>query len=305
MKKWIALLLSALMLFSMTACDEGGGGGGTSTEPPDGYDTEFTIYVNGSEEWTPFPGKSGVTFTVSDDKVISCDESGSKISFTGKQVGESTITATLDGAESKALVRVREMEGEVNINYVYNPPENNYYFRTVDQITGDVDAVGRIDGVFAQHYSGDFTYYQYYDDETKMHYEYDPSKLSWQMYMDDKREAEDSYNQFQDGKSNNAANHDTEMVIALFETTFMRYFRQYGLDESRLVEYYTGTETVLGVNCWVFDAKGLNGIGGKFWVDPSNGCTLKMVDEEGSVRELTHYDLNYTEWSSDLMPQGN
>lgn len=298
MRKWIALLLSALMLFSLTACDE----------DKEKYDKEYEIFVNGSEEWHPFPGKTGVEFSVSDEYVIACQTTPSKISFTGKQVGKSVITATVDGEEKKALVEVKRMvakDEDVVINYAYNPPQNNYYFRTVDSATGDIDAVGRIDSVFAQHYSGDFTYYQYYDDETKMHYEYDTSKSSWQMYMADKREAEDSYNQFQDGKSNNAASHDTEMVIALFETVFMRNFRQYGLDESRLVEHYTGTETVLGVECWVFDAKGLNGISGKFWVDPSNGCTLKMVDDEGSVNELTHYDLDYTEWSSDLMPQGN
>ena len=39
----------------------------------------------------------------------------------------------------------------------------------------------------------------------------------------------------------------------------------------------------------------------KYWVDKSNGCTLKMVNGDEEM-VLTNYDLNYTEWSSDLMP---
>ena len=296
MKRWIALLLSALMLFSLTACDE----------DKEKYDEEYEIFVNGSEEWHPFPGKTNVEFSVSDEYVIACQTTPSKISFTGKQVGKSVITATVDGEEKKALVEVKRMvakDEEIVINYAYNPPQNNYYLRTEDE-DGTVEAVGRIDSIFAQHYSDDFTFfYLYYSDETRMQYEYDTSKQIWQMYMDSRPDAEDSYEEFQKYKTSNGA--DTGMVIDLFETIFMRYFRQYGLDESRLVEYYIGTETVLGVECWVFDAKGLNGIEGKYWVDPSNGCTLKLVDEYGDVSALTHYNLNYTEWSSDLMPQGN
>lgn len=302
MRKWIALLLSALMLFSLTACDGGSGGGGTSTEPPDGYDAEFTIYVNGSEEWTPFPGKSDVTFAVSDDKVISCDESGSKISFTGKQVGKSVITATLDGTESKALVKVREMEGELNINYAYNPPMDNYYLRYEDKSSGDVEACGRIGEVYAESYScSAFFYNHYYSDETKMMYEYDSSAQSWKTYMDGPHDAMRVYDEFLEEKAENAAGHDSGLIIDSFESVFMRYFRQYGFDESRLAEYYVGTETVLGVECWVFDAKGLNAMTTKYWVDKSNGCTLKMVNGDEEM-VLTYYDLNYTEWSSDLMP---
>jgi len=301
MKRWIALLLSVLMLFSLTACDE------DKEKYDEEYDEEYEIFVNSSEEWHPFPGKTNVEFSVSDEYVIACQTTPSKISFTGKQVGKSVITATVDGEEKKALFEVKRMvakDEEIVINYAYNPPQNNYYLRTEDE-NGTVEAVGRIDSIFAQHYSGDFTYYQYYSDETKMHYEYDTSKQLWQMYMDSKNDAENSYKEFQDGRASNAANHDTEMVIAQFETIFMRYFRQYGLDESRLVEYYVGTDTVLGVECWVFDGKGLNGIDDKYWVDPSNGCTLKVESKDGSVWQLTHYDLDYTEWSSDLIPQGN
>lgn len=114
MKKMLALALALMMALSLAACGNPGGGGGSApgngSDPAEGYDAEYTIYVNGSDEWTPFAGKSGVSFSVSDDTVISASDNGTKSEFTGKQVGESVITAALDGAESKALVRVRAME---------------------------------------------------------------------------------------------------------------------------------------------------------------------------------------------------
>ena len=134
-----------------------------------------------------------------------------------------------------------------------------------------------------------------------MMYEYDPSAQSWKTYMDGPHDAMRVYDEFLEEKAENAAGHDSGLIIDSFESVFMRYFRQYDFDESRLAEYYVGTETVLGVECWVFDAKGLNAMTTKYWVDKSNGCTLKMVNGDEEM-VLTHYDLNYTEWSSDLMP---
>lgn len=286
MRKWIALLLSALMLFSLTACDGGSGGGGTSTEPPDGYDAEFTIYVNGAEEWTPFPGKSDVTFAVSDDKVISCDESGSKISFTGKQVGESTITATLDGTESKALVKVREMEGE--INYIYNPPNDNYCIEiTYTGADGEkyTDAFAKIGSEEAVKYESS----------------------DWQAFWNT---ASSTCHTVVDGKWIE----DVYDSVYTFEETgwdsplsdfneFVEKLNQAGVGNDKLSEFYVDTEKVCDIDCWVFDTKGWNNQYVKFWVDPSNGFALKMVaTTTGSTYAVTEYNLNYTTWDSDFAP---
>lgn len=136
MKNLFALLLALVMVFSLAACggngekppDGGNDTPGTSQQepddstkdnpPPEGSDAEFTIYVNGSEEWTPFPGKSGVTFAVADEDLISVSDNGAKISFTGKQVGETVITATLGSTECEALVRVQEMEATIPIEFM-------------------------------------------------------------------------------------------------------------------------------------------------------------------------------------------
>ena len=72
----------------------------------------FNIYVFGKESWTPFAGKSGVSFSNSDNNVLSITDNGTKVEFTGKQVGNSTITATLGDETKKALVKVRAAQGD-------------------------------------------------------------------------------------------------------------------------------------------------------------------------------------------------
>ena len=308
------MLLSLLMLFSLAACGEdSGGGGGGSTEPPEGYDAEYTIVIDGSDSWTPFPDSSGVTFETADSGIISNSDDGKTVTFTGLAVGETTITASSGDKTAKALVKVVKRSASENENddggdnveftgvYAYNPPTNNYYFKTEYSYRSNINIYGRIGSIYAYSMpSNDGN--RYFDDATAKGYEYDNSKQAWQMYMGDEREASDDYTMFQDEKNQNAAKHDTESVIALFETVFMYYFRAYGLDESKLSEYYVGTETVAGVECWVFDGKGLNGVDSKFWVDPSNGCTLKCESHDGSYSMVTEYNLNYTEWTKDLMP---
>jgi hypothetical protein len=142
MKKFLACLLAAGMMLSLASCSSpkqmvqnavrealGAGassekGGGTAvsaaadrddpddadTANTDDYDATYTIYIDGADEWTPFPGSSGVAFAQSEESVLDVSDDGEKIAFTGKQVGESVIAATLDGKEAKALVRVRARE---------------------------------------------------------------------------------------------------------------------------------------------------------------------------------------------------
>lgn len=118
MKKIILLLLCALPLAQAVRAQ--------TTVPPEDYDTQFTIYVNGSESWTPFPGKSGVVFSNSDNNALSIRDNGKTVEYTGKQVGESVITAMLGGSELKALVRIRA--AEAGKKYItYNKPFKSYY----------------------------------------------------------------------------------------------------------------------------------------------------------------------------------
>lgn len=127
MKKFLALALALAMVLSLAACGGGGGGGGGGgsgnggngenspadsaepSEPSEDYDARFELFVNGEDDWTPFPGKSGVTFECSKADILAVRPGPSKVEFTGKQVGTVVITATLDGQEAKAFVKVKRM----------------------------------------------------------------------------------------------------------------------------------------------------------------------------------------------------
>lgn len=111
------MLLSLLMLFSLTACGEdSGGGGGGNTAPPEGYDAEYTIVIDGSDSWTPFSDGSSITFETAESGVISTSNDGKTVTFTGLAVGETTITATYGDKTAKALVKVVKRTEEKTIS---------------------------------------------------------------------------------------------------------------------------------------------------------------------------------------------
>jgi len=112
-------------LYLVMVTREGSGG---ETGGEDGEDTEFLIYVFGKDSWTPFAGKTGVTFTNSNNDVLTVTDNGTKVEFTGKAVGESTITAKFENQTLKAVVKVRATETEEGKKYItYNQPVNAYY----------------------------------------------------------------------------------------------------------------------------------------------------------------------------------
>lgn len=72
-------------------------------------------------------------------------------------------------------------------------------------------------------------------------------------------------------------------------------------------DHYIGTETLCNVVCDIYEIKD-NGFGvyKKFWIDPSNGATLKYI-EKGDGRdyefELTQYSLLGPLWNNNLRPE--
>ena len=70
----------------------------------------------------------------------------------------------------------------------------------------------------------------------------------------------------------------------------------------KLIDYYTGNEEVLGVDCWVFDANGFNAIETRFWIDPHNGCCLRYEEPDGNGAYVTRYDLMCDEWEEGMIP---
>lgn len=81
--------------------------------------------------------------------------------------------------------------------------------------------------------------------------------------------------------------------FSAFESYFLKYFYAFGKTVDDLDYYNIGCETVAGCQCWVFDAKGLNAIELKFWVNMENGICMKCLDPDGEGFEITRLNLNY------------
>ena len=262
----------------------------------DGYEMDevFTIYINGSEEWTPFPGKTDVFFGTDDEDIISLSDDGTTVHFTGKQVGETILGAVVEEEEILALVRVRAMDGG-EISYRYAPPED-YYYIAFEHLyeDGDVDSevFARIGRQYM--YSYDTTYsFSFVDFGTENSYDREPDG-PW-MHDPEGR-----------GLDMEGDWSKPPLPLSAMEEYFMDTFYALGGDVSRLAEYYIGNETLYpapyestGIACWVFDIRGFNGNYLKFWIDPSNGCCLKYEDtEDGDCTIVTEYNLNYTAWDN-------
>ena len=194
--------------------------------------------------------------------------------------------------------------GEKNGNsfsgeYIYNPPKDNYLVKwtyyNADGTEGGFDIYARIGQGHTQ--AMDTGIYHASDDMQKYY------ERAW----------EGEYSEWMVspgyGYSDWLSDYDEDNPYigncGAMEDYFMHYFRAYGFDEveGKMNDYFVGTEKICGVECWVFDTKGLNAIYHKYWIDPSNGCCLKYMDtEDGDYAIVTEYNLNYTQWTDNLAP---
>ena len=103
-----------LNVFAMCAKDE----------DPEPQTAEFSIKVRQSDEWTPFRGDNGVTFSNSNSSVISVSDNGTTVTFTGIKAGNSTITAKHNNQVATAIVTVTDDNGggEDNPGEPTDPP---------------------------------------------------------------------------------------------------------------------------------------------------------------------------------------
>ena len=338
MKKLFALFLALVLVLSFAACginptfggmngdnppDGGNDNPGASQQEqdkstkdnpvPEGNDAEFTIYVNGSEEWTPFSGKSGVTFSVADENLISVSDNGKKISFTGKQVGETVITATLDGAACEALVRVRAMktnDGSVALKFVR--PER-YYAQYSD--TANYPEVPHTKYFVDDTAASSYPIYGY-DEYGLMGGEYDTPEISAYLEVGDGGSSYYMYWQVNE-RSKEHKSWETALLGpvvytygGLPETAGGDFF--YPLNEfAEAIIVHAGHndirpylvegehDTILGIECDVYYVEGNTAIPAnqKFWVDPETHNTLRIetTDTNGETKiiEVLDYDMDY------------
>jgi hypothetical protein len=171
-------------------------------------------------------------------------------------------------------------------NYKYNPPADNYYVAFKSD-GGSLSFEAQI----GKEYCFQAT------EEMVEFIDYTTGK-GWMRETDGTEWYPDDYD-FTDEEA-----YGYNSPLGAMEDGFLKYFRAYGKEDSQLSEYYVGMEKVAGINCWVFDSKGLNAITDKYWIDPANGACLKYINTESGYvyGEVTEYNLNYTAWGSNMKP---
>jgi hypothetical protein len=255
-----------------------------------GEDVEFTVYVFGKDSWTPFTGKTGVKFTNSDTNVLSITDNGTTVEFTGKQVGESTITATLGEQTLKALVRVRAMEG--GKKYItYNKPVTAYYIEYTE------DGKSKFEAYENKEYCYSFGNYYIYIGSEEIDYTW-AGNNHWYKHTGDPVHVgswlSEGYKKCEYPLGNFAA------YVSNYKGTGTFY--KYGLSladvaasdnlempsHTDVTALYIRSEKVMEIMCDIYkDSQ--TGSGGTatwtWWVDPATGFTLKYeyIDRYGDT----------------------
>lgn len=289
MRKWIAMLLSLLMLFSLAACGEDSGGGGGSTELPEGYDAEYTIVIDGSDSWTPFSDSSGVTFETADSGIISNSDDGKTVTFTGLAVGETTITAAYGDKTAKALVKVvkRSASGdndkEIEKHYLtYCEPVKVYYLEYTNKYGEQV----------VEAYDNQNYYYEnyYFVNSGGMCYELHPDgwreatdEKEWDSWLtDDAKTYEWPLSEF----ANMIATYDDDLGAISTEAMWDLYEQHPEKlpNQHDVTKYYLHSETAGGNLCDVYRITVGNTVY-TYWVEPNTGFTLKYEEvQDGETK---------------------
>ena len=171
-----------------------------------------------------------------------------------------------------------------SITYNYKPPQNNFYIKWIDS-EGSTGFHGYINGGLwgGDSYRAEYFYtsagaaYARRGNVWNTDYGYGPADTKhW------------------------VSDHLVEPeILCLFYIEFWRSYNAAAGGKLQASLYHKGRERFLGINCDIF----IDNLGRKYWVDPSNGCTLKMASENGKVAyELTEYNLNFTRWPTGLPP---
>ncbi len=204
--------------------------------------------------------------------------------------GEKEENPSGDNNKPNASQNGNNNAGDYKGNYVFNPPKDNYHIAMNDSNIEEA-RVGDMYSYFENNQEG-YSFHVNFKREGKV---YVPYQGKW---YNDTNLTYDEYTDIQDSYPS---------IFGSMEDGLIRYLRAFGTEQDelgeRLKEYYIGNEKICGVNCWVFDSKGINAVYTKYWVDPSNGAVLKVDHYQSDyVDELTVYDISYTKMDPKFYP---
>lgn len=249
------------------------------------HETEFKITVGDTIEWKPFGNCDRFEYNISDRLVISSKpiKYGDRFQIIAKQAGNSRIMVTCIDDNTTVLANIivsNPNEAPVTAKtiekpdtqtftdtYQFAPPADHFFISVSNPRNNCQETFVKV-GDNEAFNDGQGTD-RLWNIKTGKNWFYRPDAQGWTIDVD----------------------WDFEPFGASFFplNTFVKEVNQ-----DDLSQYYVGMEKVLDVNCWKFFVEQSDGSVIQYWVDPTNGCTLKRQVNNDEPRMVTVYDLKYT-----------
>ena len=246
--------------------------------------TEIRLQPGENTSWRPYEACKELRFSTSGSNVIkTMPKADGRVTITALSCGTATITAKCGEESMKAKVIVAEIKPEDTMKfsferpvakpftgtYKFNPPTDHFFITYTNPYSQSVITLAKIgaEEAFKDINGSD----RFWNTETGKNYYYRSDAQGWTPDVDWDFEAfGDSF--FPLNTFNREANIDS------------------------LAQYFVGTETVAGIDCWHFYVEGNDGNVIQYWVDPANGCTLKRQVNLDAPHTVTIYNLDYRKW---------
>lgn len=246
---------------------------------------EFKMALGDTVVWRPFDNCDNNGYEINGPKIISFKtvKFGDCIQVIAKRVGKSSIIATCNDSNDQAVAKFtvfdpNDVPAVVVIpekpatqtftgTYNFNPPTDNFFITINDLGTKRNETYMRHGDNEA--YNDGLGIDRFWNVKTGKNWYYRPDAQGWTDDVDWEFEAFG----------------ESFPIINSFATE---------VEKSNLSNYYVGMEKVLDINCWHFFVDFEDNLVIQYWVDPSNGCTLKRQMNTDPAKVVTVYDLKYT-----------
>ena len=248
-------------------------------------ETEYKMAVGDTVVWTPFDKCDMTSYNISEPKVIGFQQLnfGEKFEIIAKKPGKSSIVATCQDNDSKAVAEITVIDpNDVPVViekpvkpatlpftgiYSFNPPADHFFVTIHNQVSKCYETYMKLGDIEAYNDGHDFD--RFWNVKTGKNWYYCADAQGW--------------------------TDDVDWEFEPFGESFdpLNAFAN-EVDKSNLSNYYVGMEKILNINCWKFFVDFEDGTVIQYWVDPSNGCTLKRQMNSDPAKIVTVYDLKYT-----------
>lgn len=250
-------------------------------------DNEFKISVGDTLALQPFLQCRSVKYNLSSKEYIQFTplHYGEKFQIVGVKPGTTHLTATCDDEPATITIIVKDpnaVEPEkvefqmekpetqpFTGTYQFLPPADHFFITVTNPNDECRETYAKIGPEESYNNGRDID--RFWNTKTGMNWFYVPSAQGW--------------------------TDDVKWEFEAFGESFFplnAFAREVNTDD--LSQYYTGTDKVLDVDCWTFFVDNGDGNVTRYWVDPSNGCTLRRQTNGDTPWEVTVYNLNFQKW---------